>query len=238
MFFALKIKAEGRVGGSREWLEDQGDDRRMAGGGQSYFPLPPAQVGGKPRCPDSWMVLVDWNSKRSERWSFWASTEWNFVSGVQGCTQGGHHKNWIDEVHMGIFYGDFKFNFQVKKWLFILKMHSSYSSHPSLLILRHFRENIFSWTYSVTLRVLSGFEYRFFAHPIYALLISLKFEYQYINILVKGWSFSLMCFLRQKCFNLENIQGVPKKKICKTIQDPGAKILFQNFSVIFYKFLK
>merc|ERR1712015_260635 len=86
----------------------------------------------------------------------------------------------------------------------------------------------------IGLRVLSGFEYRFFAHYIYALLISLKFEYQYIDILVKGLIFSLMCFLRQKCFNLENIQGVPKKKIhrkknIKLYRIQGPKYYFKIF---------
>ena len=38
----------------------------------------------------------------------------------------------------------------------------------------------------VCLRGLYGFEYIFFSIFIYALLISLKFEYQYIDILVKG----------------------------------------------------
>ena len=89
------------------------------------------------------------------------------------------------------------------------------------------------------LRVQGGFEYGFFCspyfHPIYALLISLKFEYQYIDISVKGWIFSLMCFFSQKCFNLENIQGVPKKiyikkKIWNYIPHSGQNIISKFFS--------
>jgi len=63
--------------------------------------------------------------------------------------------------------------------------------------------------------------------------------YRYFD---EGLNFQSDVFLTQKCFNLENIQGVPKKKykkkISKTIPDPAAKIWFQNCSVIFNKFPK